>query len=307
MNFEKKINLDLFLIGLIEIYFLIRFFSLIKLDIIDSSDAWLDLHQSIFQGAIFTGFLLTCFKNHALRCLWIGWFLGMASENSELFSNYIHNFFIESGFYTLIMNPQFNGNPQHATLLFYGLIFFLQLPLLLQKKFRSLNIVFSLLFMSINLLIALMNHTVFPSGIMQKMIEDKKVTMERLDTSSPIAFKQYCIQFDARCRIKKNNKTEVINDPDFNFDKDQKELLESISLGINENSPQYMLETNQLRGIYLTSIYQNNVYEIFEHNYINKIWSVTLGYFSRNSFIISHLWFLFTGFLIFIHRRKKWF
>jgi hypothetical protein len=302
-----KRNIDFIIIFLTLSFFGVESFQFFSQDISETYSFWQNLQQSFFQSIIFIGALMLIFDKNPLRNIWIGIILGFLSKQNGFIEDHLHFFFSDFGFYKSLQQPEFGNNPQYAALSLYSVLLLFHFVFLFSRKLRSLNILFSAVLIFVNLLIVLFNHSILPSGIMKYMFQEKTNELHKIVFYSIDDFKINCMNLDLRCRVLNDSTLTTIHEPSFELDKEQETILKNLSNRIFFKNDLTIIDKNELRGIYITKIIGNTVFELFEHRFSERLWSSSHGYFSRNCYIISNLWLLLTTCLIHIHRKRRWF
>jgi hypothetical protein len=281
------------------IYTVVNTASLYNYNVGEAFDAWLELHQIYYQGAIFLGFMALFSTS---TWIFVGALIfGFLSQYFGFIDETLHRVFIDWGIYKMMGVPGFSSNPQYAKLLFYALAFLALGVKFLYKRTRTLKIAFVLLVMTVNILVVALNHKMLPSGFMRDLVIERMTYLKSFAQRSGINLIEACNVVRVYCEVEQKEK--LISEIEIN-EKDKSYLAQFTHLDFAQGSFLELVDMNTNPNILIISrTPKNELFRIYDNRYPKQQWERSVGYFSFNCFFVSFAWyFVIIGFF-YIHRR----
>ena len=284
---------------LMFIYTIVNIAAIWRLNIGETFDAWLELHQVYYQSAIFLGFF-ALFSTST----WIfvyALLLGFLAQYFGLFDEILHTAFADFGFYRLIGFPGFASNPQYAKLIFYALALVVLGSKYLFKKNRTLKVAFILIVMCVNLMVVGLNHKMLPTGFMKDLVMERLAYLKSFTSKTGVELIQACSIVDIYCEVDQDPKLVSVTEID---EKGKKYLQQFADLNLVPGMPIEMIDTNTNPNILILGrTLKGEAFKIYDARYPKLQWERSVGYFSFNCFLVSFLWYFITICFFHIHRR----
>lgn len=279
---------------------------IISKPMIDIGGEWAEIHQSLFQATIVFAYLSLFIKKNHYRCFWISIAAGFLLQRYWIFDWVLQPLFIKSGFYQLIQQPRFSGNVQYSKIVVLVPALILQLIRALTRRQDRVRGAINLIYISVVLLVAFLNHNLFPTGVLKDVVNYRAQQLSHIEVFDKNSFRSFCILLNARCRVLDFAGPEVLHDPDFELNEKQASQLESFSSALLDKENVEKIDTNNLLGVYVVKAkVDGTFYEIFDHDYVRVVHTTMLGNFSRNSFLVTWLWQMFLFVLLFLHSTPR--
>ncbi|MFN3453375.1 MAG: hypothetical protein ACK41T_00345 [Pseudobdellovibrio sp.] len=304
MDIRKAMPLISLVILVVVSIFIVKDLILnLGIDILEFNGKWESYHRLFYMGALSLA-IFSVFKRSPLFIY--APFALICAHLAEYVYSYegLHEYLVKLNFYHLIGYKEWEGNPQYAGLLLYGVLLFIVFFKLLYYKLKSLNLYFVLMLLLVNILTIFLNHVSFPNGIMKDMYNLHTENLKILTKLDEDQFAEICIDQHIVCRsIDKNgkiNQFSFLESEHENYNSYYKRIASNFSYGNEDVKNDY----NKMPSVYLNLRSKNLYYEIFSYETPFKIWNLSFEYFSRACFFVSMVWFYLIVLFSYIHRKK---